>query len=104
MNESACRTRKSLLNDEVRAWAHYWGALLERTASQDKIGDLRRAADAASTMLRVHKEICPVISQNFKCAVFWKEVSGYTRKDQESDNDGATKAASRRREEQCARR
>jgi hypothetical protein len=25
-----------------------------------------------------------VISQNFKCAVFWEGVSGYARKDQES--------------------
>jgi hypothetical protein len=37
-----------------------------------------------------------VISQNFKCAVFWEEVSGYARKNQESRlNNGATKAASR---------
>jgi hypothetical protein len=50
----------------------------------------------------ISEEECPrsdctvVISQNFKCAVSWKEVSGYARKNQESRlNNGATKAASR---------
>ena len=64
-----------------RFWSRWKSALI--VVSPDTVVGGHRAGFKLYWRLisRVRK---PVISQNFKRAVFWEEVSGYARKDQES--------------------